>query len=67
MPTFRNVSPMGGLELVLHAQLDADGQVIDHPRFVFLEPGETFEVTDAEATLIDDQPANFQLVEGKTK
>lgn len=62
MPEFKNVSPRGDLELVLHAQEDDDGVKVTQQRIIFTTVGETFTVSEKEAALLAGQEYNFERV-----
>lgn len=65
MPLFKNVSPQGDLELVLHQQDDEDGTVLTPQRVVTVLAGETVEVSDVESIALDGATANWAPVEIK--
>jgi hypothetical protein len=66
MAVFKNINPAGDVELVLPQQDDEDGTVLSRQRVVFVDAGETVEVSGLEATLIAGQPANWLLVDTPT-
>jgi hypothetical protein len=70
MPTFKNVSPRGDLELVLHAQYTDDGEKVTGQRIVFVNVGDLVEVSKDEAKLLEGQNYNWQKLtveEAKTE
>jgi hypothetical protein len=63
MAVYKNINPAGDVELVLPQRDDADGLVLSRQRVVFVGAGATVEVSDAEESLISDQPSNWLKVE----
>jgi hypothetical protein len=60
MPKFKNVSPRGDLELVLHAQYDDAGEKLTSQRIVFVNVGDVVDVSDVEAGLLAGQEYNWE-------
>lgn len=65
MPLVKNVSPKGDLELVLHQQDDEDGTVLSAARVLFVAHGETVEVSQREAKILD--PTNWLHIKAAKK
>lgn len=51
MPKFRNINPLGAVDVPLLGRV--------------LEAGEEFDATDAQAALLSEQPTNYELVTEK--